>query len=51
MVQKPYDHDGDLTLNKFFGRLDKVFEETIERSIHVNWLLRNDKLYPPIPSR
>jgi glycosyltransferase involved in cell wall biosynthesis/SAM-dependent methyltransferase len=27
MVQKPYDHDGDLTLNKFFGRLDKVFEE------------------------
>jgi glycosyltransferase involved in cell wall biosynthesis len=26
-VQKPYDHGGEPTLNKFFGRLDTVFEE------------------------
>ena len=26
-VQRPYDHGGEPTLNKFFGRLDKVFEE------------------------
>jgi len=25
-VQKPYDHDGDPTLNKFFGRFDTVLE-------------------------